>query len=381
MALRIVEEMFSKKRCLEDFLDAEELEKDAEENIETGKAPEAEELEKDEGNMTPTPCEGKELASVSTMLRTNNFEDAGKGLASTSNRVHLNNNEHLGNSPASSSGSANSNNHEPAMPGSSQSRVWRNDEENLPLVQVTPSRHVAKSVKDPNVSHFWRFYNSASQRLIGNIFFISVPVDAAVFGTDMELYLDMNDVQYMCQMGDLSENCVMVYIRHLYDILMMRGIQYKYEFINPASVSSAKDVDLSKIITSRLMNTNCEWVFVPVKLEGHWLLVVINMASMSCYWLDPSGLPTQCNIKTFVTFGLKGLQKDGARRASPIWYNIKCPKQKCSVECGFYVMKFMREIIDEPPMFKKSEPFSKSTYDQNEIDKVRLEWVQTVEGF
>ncbi|KAI3870049.1 hypothetical protein MKX03_017919 [Papaver bracteatum] len=358
---------------------------------------------------------GKGTALTSTRVPVSNKKNLGKGPASTSTRVHLKNNENLGNSPASSSDQANSNTYEPLTSGRSQSRVWRNDEENLPVVQVTPSthvsrsvktsgrsqpsvwrndeenlpvvqvtqsRHVAKSMKDSTVSPFQRFYKSVSQKLTGSIPFISVPVDAAVFGTEMELYLDLDDVRYICHLEDLSENCVMAYIRNLYDILTERGIQHKYEFIDPASVSSAKDADLSKIITSRLMNTNCEWVFIPVKPEGaHWLLIAINMVAMSCYWLDPSGLPARYNIKPFVTFGLKGLQKDGVRRSSPIWYNIKCPKQKNSVECGFYIMKFMREIIDEPKMFTKSEPFLKSTYEQDEIDEVRLEWIRTVEAY
>ncbi|KAI3949450.1 hypothetical protein MKX01_000098 [Papaver californicum] len=325
---------------------------------------------------------GKGPALTSTRVPISNKENLGKGPASTSNRVHIKNNENLGNSTAPSSDRANSNNYEPSTSGSSQSRDWRNDEENLPVIQVTTPRHVARSVKDSNVSPFQRFYNSASQKLTGNIPFISVPVDSAVFGTDMELYLDLDDVQYMCHMEDLSENCVMAYIKHLYDILLKKGIQHTYEFINPASVSAAKDADLSKIITSRLMNTNCEWVFIPVNPDGaHWLLVAINMVAMSCYWLDPSGLQTRYNIKPFITFALKGLHRDGVRRSSPIWYNIKCPKQKNSVECGFYVMKFMREIIDDPNMFTRSEPFPKSTYKQSEIDEVRLEWIQTVEAY
>ncbi|KAI3919717.1 hypothetical protein MKX01_000158 [Papaver californicum] len=325
---------------------------------------------------------GKGPALTSSRVPISKKENLGKGPVSTSTMVHLTNNENLGNSPASSSDRANSNNYEPSTLGRSQSRVWRNDAENLPVVQVTPSRHVVRSVKDSNVSPFQRFYNSTSRELTGSSPFISVPVDAAVFGTEMELYLDLNDVRYMCHMEDLSENCVMAYIRNLYDILMERGIQHKYEFINPASVSAAEDAELSKLITSRLMNTNCEWVFVPVNPEGaHWLLVAINMVAMSCYWLDPSGLPARYNIKPFVTFGLKGLQKDGVRRSSPIWYNIKCPKQKNSVDSGFYIIKYMREIIDEPNMFSKSEPFPKSTYEQDEIDEVRLEWIQTVSAY
>ncbi|KAI3870041.1 hypothetical protein MKX03_017911 [Papaver bracteatum] len=366
---------------------------------------------------------GKGTALTSTRVPISNKENLGKGPASTSSRVHLKNNENLGNSPASSSDKANSNTYEPSISGRSQSRVWRNDEENLPVVQVTPSTHVARSIKtsgrsqssvwrndEENLpvvqvtqsrhvarsmkvnfiifciriqpSHPSRGSIKASQKLTGSVPFISVPVDAAVFGTEMELYLDLDDVRYICHLEDLSENCVMAYIRNLYDILTERGIQHKYEFIDPASVSSAKDADLSKIITSRLMNTNCEWVFIPVKPEGaHWLLIAINMVAMSFYWLDPSGLSARYNIKPFVTFGLKGLQKDGVRRSSPIWYNIKCPKQKNSVECGFYIMKFMKEIIDEPKMFTKSEPFLKSAYEQDEIDEVRLEWIRTVNAY
>ncbi|KAI3954546.1 hypothetical protein MKW92_023344, partial [Papaver armeniacum] len=151
-------------------------------------------------------------AVTSTRIPISNKENLGKGPASTSTKVQLKNNESLGNSPASSSDRANSNNYEPSTSGRSQSRVWRNGEENLPVVQVISSRHVA-SVKDSNVSPFQRFYNRASQKLTGSIPFISVPVDAAVFGTEMELYLDLDDVQYICHMEDLSENCVMAYIR------------------------------------------------------------------------------------------------------------------------------------------------------------------------
>ncbi|RZC92090.1 hypothetical protein C5167_027979 [Papaver somniferum] len=156
---------------------------------------------------------GKRVTSASNRVPTNNIEYSGKGPALTSSRVPISNKEKLGNSPASSSDRANSNNYEPSTSGRSQSMIWRNDEENLPVVQVNPSRHVARSVKDSNVSPFQRFYNSASQRLTGSIPFISVPVDAVVFGTEMELYLELDDVRYMCHMEDSSENCVVAYIK------------------------------------------------------------------------------------------------------------------------------------------------------------------------
>ncbi|RZC70720.1 hypothetical protein C5167_033877 [Papaver somniferum] len=57
---------------------------------------------------------------------------------------------------------------------------------------------------------------------------------------------------------------------------------------------------------------------------------------------------------------------------------IKCPTHESS-QSGFNIMKFMREIIKNPNMLTRDdEPFPQSTYEQDEIDEVRLEWVQTV---
>ncbi|OVA10845.1 hypothetical protein BVC80_7577g2 [Macleaya cordata] len=279
---------------------------------------------------SPTSTSNR-VMSTSNRVYLNNNEALGKSpttnsnrVTLTSNRVSLNNNETLGKSLALTSNRVSSNNNETSTSASSQSMAWKNHTESLAVFQMPLSDPKTRLAKDSKLSAFQTFYNRASQRLTGSVPYISVPVDAVVFGTDMELYLDLDDIRYLCQMEDLSANCIMVYMRHLYDKLTLRRLQEKYEFINPASVSSAKDDDVSKIITERLQNTKCEWVLLPYNPEGeHWLLVVINMLTMSCYWLDPLGLPTRYNIKPFVTVGLKCLQKDGVRRPSPIWYNIK----------------------------------------------------------
>ncbi|CAL2277835.1 unnamed protein product [Prunus armeniaca] len=69
-------------------------------------------------------------------------------------------------------------------------------------------------------------------------------------------------------------------------------------------------------------------------------------------------------------------------RKSPIWKNLQgTPRQQTNVECGYYVMRFMRDIIHDPGLAfekkfdKKKEPV---VYTQELIDEVRLEWAEFV---
>ncbi|CAL2276866.1 unnamed protein product [Prunus armeniaca] len=69
-------------------------------------------------------------------------------------------------------------------------------------------------------------------------------------------------------------------------------------------------------------------------------------------------------------------------RKSPIWKNLQgTPRQPTNVECGYYVMRFMRHIIHDPGLAfekkfdKKKEPV---VYTQELIDEVRLEWAKFV---
>ncbi|KAI5335197.1 hypothetical protein L3X38_025330 [Prunus dulcis] len=67
-------------------------------------------------------------------------------------------------------------------------------------------------------------------------------------------------------------------------------------------------------------------------------------------------------------------------RKSPTWKNLQgTPRQPTNIECGYYVMRFMRDIFHDPGLVfkknfdKKKEPV---VYVQEHIDKVRLEWVE-----
>ncbi|KAF7143006.1 hypothetical protein RHSIM_Rhsim05G0213000 [Rhododendron simsii] len=57
---------------------------------------------------------------------------------------------------------------------------------------------------------------------------------------------------------------------------------------------------------------------------------------------------------------------------------LQCPKQPTNVECGFYVMKYMKDLIRDERILSKGNFNGKKTYTKAEIDEVRAEWIKSV---
>ena len=56
-----------------------------------------------------------------------------------------------------------------------------------------------------------------------------------------------------------------------------------------------------------------------------------------------------------------------------------CPTQPGNIECGFFVLRFMRDIIFNVDGLSVLQ--SKEFYTCDDIDEVRLEWAQFVNRF
>ncbi|KAL9429158.1 hypothetical protein AB3S75_031046 [Citrus x aurantiifolia] len=59
------------------------------------------------------------------------------------------------------------------------------------------------------------------------------------------------------------------------------------------------------------------------------------------------------------------------------WAIVKAPRQPGNVECGFYVMSYMQDIIADNNVLKE-DFFGKKTYNEEEIDEIRKEWASFV---
>ncbi|KAI7750443.1 hypothetical protein M8C21_004696, partial [Ambrosia artemisiifolia] len=89
-------------------------------------------------------------------------------------------------------------------------------------------------------------------------------------------------------------------------------------------------------------------VQVVVDKINHWVLAVLDLKGATCYYLDsvcPTSVfePLRQIIDTAMTVYVA--QNGTCKRFKLRWVNTKCPRQPGITECGYYVMKFMKEIV------------------------------------
>ncbi|BBH02381.1 hypothetical protein Prudu_012921 [Prunus dulcis] len=146
-------------------------------------------------------------------------------------------------------------------------------------------------------------------------------------------------------MEEIGATVVAVYMRYLHDVLKQANMCSMVGFIDPATVSanSGTIADRSRLVAARLQKTDGEQIFMmPYNPGRHWILLIVRAKRETVYFLDP--LPGH----RVVDEEAKNIVN---RRKAVIWKTLSgTPKQPSSVECGYYVMRFMRDIIMDPSL-------------------------------
>ncbi|CAL2239424.1 unnamed protein product [Prunus armeniaca] len=185
-------------------------------------------------------------------------------------------------------------------------------------------------------------------------------IEKEVFGADRSTFVLHEDITQFAGMEEIGATVVAVYMRCLYDLLREANMCSMVGFIDPAQVSA--------------------------NAGRHWVLLIVRAKRETVYFLDP--LPGNRVVdeegKNIVNSALKIYNSHIGRpgRKAPIWKTLPgTPKQPSSVECGYYVMRFMRDIIMDPSLeFEKKFAKGKdqAPYPQAAIDEVRKEWAEFV---
>ncbi|CAL8092228.1 unnamed protein product [Prunus armeniaca] len=214
-------------------------------------------------------------------------------------------------------------------------------------------------------------------------------IEKEVFGADRSTFVLHEDITQFAGMEEIGATVVAVYMRCLYDRLREANMCSMVGFIDPAQVSANAGslTDRSRIVASRLQKTDGEQIFMmPYNPGRHWVLLIVRAKRETIYFLDP--LPGNRVVdeegKNIVNSALKIYNSHIGRpgRKAPIWKTLPgTPKQPSSVECGYYVMRFMRDIIMDPSLeFEKKFAKGKeqAPYPQVAIDEVRKELAEFV---
>ncbi|KAL6318145.1 hypothetical protein AAG906_035650 [Vitis piasezkii] len=151
---------------------------------------------------------------------------------------------------------------------------------------------------------------------------------------------------------EVSSNCILYYIWHLHRKLIDAKQAELYvlsiqDWSQKWNRRGSKE-NGSRVTADRLKNTkHAEYMLIPYNPDLHWVLVALEMKKMIAYYFDPMACQPCDDLKDIGNENQPtGKQKTSKRE--PTWVKVVCPRQPGSVECGYYVMRYMKEIIANP---------------------------------
>ncbi|KAL0556090.1 hypothetical protein IC582_004597 [Cucumis melo] len=179
----------------------------------------------------------------------------------------------------------------------------------------------------------------------------SLPVD--LFGISRKSSVLQEDIIDLCNMNEVKTFTLVVYMMYLYSSVIGSKENVQYVFVDPSLISSGNTQE-SRIrnLCSRLMVSKAnQVVFASFNLEDHWALLAINAYEDTVFYLD----------------SLRTTSKATTRY---------CPLQVGSTTCGYYVMKYMREIVNRGIIVISDSIDTRKSYSEVELDEVRVEFVE-----
>uniref|UniRef100_A0A9I9EK96 Ubiquitin-like protease family profile domain-containing protein n=1 Tax=Cucumis melo TaxID=3656 RepID=A0A9I9EK96_CUCME len=156
---------------------------------------------------------------------------------------------------------------------------------------------------------------------------IRIPMNELIFGSDKFVYLAREDLLHYYDMVEIDYMCILAYITF------------------------------------------------------HWMLHVIDLRENCVYVLDSLRSKVNEDIHGVINVGLKTWQaKHNLQRyrSTPKWRPVKCPRQLDSIGCGYYVQKYIHEIMHNSSTSITSLFNTKNAYRKEEIDEIRTEWATFV---
>ncbi|KAA0034834.1 uncharacterized protein E6C27_scaffold213G00760 [Cucumis melo var. makuwa] len=125
--------------------------------------------------------------------------------------------------------------------------------------------------------------------------------------------------------------------RHQFKMIQLHYGSY-YEWLN---IWGSSKEERAQLLTARLLGTNYDQLLlIPYNSRNHWTLVVINLTKGAIFWINPLKNRIDPDATEVVERSFNIMNKK-----KPNWRVMKCLKQSGVVECGYYVMRFMRDII------------------------------------
>ncbi|TYK22159.1 putative serine/threonine-protein kinase nek2 [Cucumis melo var. makuwa] len=205
----------------------------------------------------------------------------------------------------------------------------------------------------------------------------SLPAD--LFGVSRKTSVLREDIVDLCNMNEVKTFTLVAYMMYLYSSVSGSKENMQYVFVDPSLISSGNTQE-SRIrnLCSRLMVSKPDQVVLaPFNPGGHWALLAINAYEDTVFYLDSLRTTSKATTRyvTDTAIAIFHSQKNiNKSRKQTLWRT--CPLQVGSTTCGYYVMKYMREIVNRGSIVISDSIDTRKSYSQAELDEVRVELVE-----
>ncbi|TYK09350.1 transposase [Cucumis melo var. makuwa] len=171
-----------------------------------------------------------------------------------------------------------------------------------------------------------------------------------------------------------------IQLKYLYSLIIDLKKVSKYVFVDPSLISADHSTweIRARNLCSRLMTSKQDQLVVaPNNPEDHLSLVVINPYDDVVYHLDSLRTSSRDDIKYVTNMALTIFQyQKNLNKTKKTTFWKACPLQVGTVECGYYVMRYMHETVSKDSNIITDAIDSRNSYSQLELDEIRVKWAE-----
>ncbi|PRQ17594.1 putative Ulp1 protease family catalytic domain, putative transposase, Ptta/En/Spm, plant [Rosa chinensis] len=206
---------------------------------------------------------------------------------------------------------------------------------------------------------------------------IRTMLDDSVFGVQKQLFILTENVIDLLEMNKIGQGVIAAYMANLHETLRERDELDTFGFIDPAATYMCERSEFVPYLVNRLKEGKGDRIFLMAYNPGeHWILTIIWEDEI--YIVDP--LPKPVHYKPWENAVINAVktynaEKGRVTKVPKLKLLPGAPKQPGGVECGYYVMRYMKDIINDDTLSFSTKWAVKDRkgYTQQQLDEVRIE--------
>ncbi|XP_074374239.1 uncharacterized protein LOC141714630 [Apium graveolens] len=228
----------------------------------------------------------------------------------------------------------------------------RKNARNVSEVQRMHNAFNSVKPKDNVPPRFRLLYKFASTVMKESGNSIPVPCDFQIFGIERTIYLLHENILELLEFKMIGQSAISTYMAYLYSVFRDRpgrDLSSMFAFLHPSTYKL--NDEFNEYVVQRLKDGVLRMNFMPYNYNLHWILIVFWESEI--FILNP--LPHHPHPQDLEKALIRAVRsynaQEGRVNKNPKIKNlVGCPKQLGGTECGYVVMRYMKDLIEDQEM-------------------------------